>query len=147
MPANPTIGGTTTLTPVSRTQPRGSTPEGDGNQAVAGIKQVAPFRPIEAQAVINIGGIKYLVVPHPAGPADQQKDANQQLGPSAKKSKKSPLNGQDSPTNPEAPESNKLPFLLRPSAEAMDSTEMSPPTFEIEETKDGKLFSSKIMIS
>ena len=131
-PNNPLMSGTTTLTPVSRSQAIANNDE----NAIAGNKKVTPLRPVEAQTVINIGGIKYLVVPHPPSP-DSKTDSS-----SAKKKVKS-----TSPdvTDQEKRKSNnvsKLPFLLRPAAgnNSLENGDLnSPPTFEIEETKDGKL--------
>merc|ERR1719376_297288 len=74
-----------------------------------------PPRPIESQAVINVGGKKYLVVPHPTLPAPSE----------TKKAKKS--------TTASA---NLLPLLLKP-AEPLSKTGDAMPTFEVEESADG----------
>ena len=140
------LGGTTTLTPVSRQHGALGGAVSDG-QAVSANKKVTPLRPIEAQAVINIGGIKYLVVPHPTAPSAEMKSSSQQQTPSANKKARpsvSRTNSCDSPVGP-ATDVNKLPFLLRPAAENLPSGDgdshglSNPPTFEIEETADGKL--------
>ena len=130
------MSGTTTLTPVSRSQNISTLDE----PAVSGTKKVGPLRPIEAQTVINIGGIKYLVVPHP--PSSEPKTENQQHGPSAKKKIKPSLpriNDQDKLSS--SRNTTRLPFLLRPAAEkkVSENGNSIPPTFEIEETKEGQL--------
>ena len=133
-PNNPLMSGTTTLTPVSRSQSGANNIE---ENAIPGNKKVGPLRPIEAQTVINIGGIKYLVVPHP--PSSESKT---DTSSGKKKVKSSPSDANDQEKHGSAKNINKLPFLLRPAAgnKALENgNSKSPPAFEIEETKDGKL--------
>ena len=73
-------------------------------------KGATPLRPIEAQSVVNIAGMKYLVVPHP--------------DPDVIKSKKK---------NNGVP--GKLPIVLKPQGSITDDC----PSFEVEETSEGKL--------
>jgi hypothetical protein len=75
------------------------------------------LRPLEAQSVINIGGIKYLVVPQP--------HAN---SASAVQAKLSAAGGEE-----------RLPILLKPSTPSDDF-----PTFEIRETSDGQLLLTQL---
>jgi len=93
-----------TLTPTGNTggKKRQSLAEGPGKSAM-------PLRPIESQSVVNIAGMKYLVVPHP--------------DPGAIKSKKKDSNS-----------ASKLPILLKPTVTGEDL-----PSFEVEESSDGKL--------
>lgn len=65
---------------------------------------------IESQTVVNIGGIKYLIVPHPVERPKSSTKASSTV-----------------PT--------KLPILLQPSKDSPNGM----PTFEVEETADGKL--------
>ena len=74
-----------------------------------------PLRPIEAQSVVNIAGMKYLVVPHPD--PDAVKSSRKKAASSASAS-------------------NLLPVILKSSAA---NNEEQTPSFEVEETVDGKL--------
>ena len=132
---NSIMGGSTTLTPVSKAQGNAKTDE----HAVSGNKKVTPIRPVEAQTVINIGGIKYLVVPHPTG--SESKNETKQNDQRTKKKSKSPLPG----SSEEGSLMSRLPFLLKPAVDSVHG-EMGesqgangPPTFEIEEMSDGRL--------
>lgn len=81
-------------------------------------QQHQPLKPIEVQAFINVAGKKYLVVPMDARAEDRHqfriKGGEQQPGP---------------------PPLKRLPLMLRPSGEEGSSL----PSFEVEETADGKL--------
>ena len=71
----------------------------------------SPLRPIESQAVINVAGTKYLVVPHPT------------VSNEPKKVKKTP---------------DLLPLLLKPANPITKSGDRLP-SFEIEQSADGKM--------
>ena len=74
-----------------------------------------PPKSIENQSMVNIAGIKYLIVPHPPE--------------RAKSTSKSHMKESDKSN------SQKLPFLLKPSNDAPQEM----PIFEVEETPEGKL--------
>ena len=136
---NPLLSGTTTLTPVSKAQHRGVVEE----PAVSANKKVGPLRPVEAQTVVNIGGIKYLVVPHPTAP-EAKNDTKQNEASAKKKSKSSiPRMNDHQEGLGSSNDITRLPFLLRPAVENVENgdskTSVAVPSFEIEETKDGKL--------
>ena len=96
---------------------------GEGKTPASGGAQ-APLRPIEAQTIVSIGGFKYLVVPQP----QNRKPIVPPGGATAAQNQKSKGN-------------EKLPFLLRPQGDsnAGGEEEAAMPTFEIEETPEGKL--------
>ncbi len=79
--------------------------------------------PVEAQSVVNISGIKYLAVPHPAQ-SQQQRKGGAQL------QRRPPLGGGAPPL--EDTKAGKV--LLRPAEEGS-----AMPSFEVEESADGKL--------
>ena len=108
--------------------PTGNQGAGAKKRASFGGKVATPLRPIEAQSVVNIAGMKYLVVPHPdPGKCCRKSHFFRKLTINTffadiLKSKRK-----------EAP--GKLPIVLKPQQPGVEDC----PSFEVEETTDGKL--------
>ena len=85
------------------------------SQGGSGQRKPQPLRPIESQSVINIAGNKYLVVPVPPNNQQQQNNKNKAT------------------TTTTTTQKNNLPLLLKPAENG------SLPSFQVEETSDGKL--------
>lgn len=90
--------------------------------------EVKPLRPLEAQSIINIAGIKYLAVPHPN---KTRVAAAKQKRAVLVQNQMTKLGATDKSCLP----NELLPILLKPTKDAPKSM----PIFEVEETSEGKL--------
>ncbi|TRY71707.1 hypothetical protein TCAL_04757 [Tigriopus californicus] len=90
--------------------------------------EVKPLRPLEAQSIINIAGIKYLAVPHPN---KTRVAAAKQKRAVLVQNQMSKLGSGDRSCLP----NELLPILLKPTKDAPKAM----PIFEVEETLEGKL--------